>query len=125
MIFGIGTDIVENKRIADSINSYGDKFLNKIYTKQEIKYCSSKVDSVLSYAVRFCAKEAFLKALGTGFDGKVSFKDIGVIKDKAGKPFIERTEVIEKVFLEKNIKVCHVSLSHVKEYSIAYVVLEN
>ena len=87
-IFGIGTDIVNTNRIKKSINLYGKKFKNKIYSENEIIYCEKKKNSISYYAKRFAAKEAFSKALGTGIQKNVNFKDIEVSNNKFGKPSI-------------------------------------
>ena len=87
-IFGIGTDIVSIKRIEKSLKSKGSKFKNKIFTKNEIAYCEKKNNSCAHFAKRFAAKEALSKALGTGFQKDVIFKNIQVQNDNKGKPYI-------------------------------------
>ena len=86
---GIGQDICDVKRIESTINRFGDRFKNRIYSVREIKKCESRFNSVDSYARRFAAKEACSKALGTGFKKGVFYKDIEVINLKSGKPTIE------------------------------------
>ena len=92
MIFGIGIDIVDIVRIRRVISEYGDKFLNHIYTEEEIKYCESfkdKKDSkYLHYAARFAAKEAFSKAIGTGIGAECKLKEISIVNNEKGQPFI-------------------------------------
>jgi holo-[acyl-carrier protein] synthase len=85
MIIGIGIDIVQNDRIEELINKYGDRFLKKIYTKDEIDYCQSKNNFAASFAARFAAKEAVLKALGTGMRNN-SWHEIEILNDELGKP---------------------------------------
>ena len=96
MILGNGIDLIKNQRIAALIDKYGEHFLNKIYTKNEIKYCRTKSDSAVSFAAGFAAKEALLKALGTGMRNN-SWKDIEVNNNELGKPEINlsgKTEVL-------------------------------
>ncbi|MBU0651222.1 holo-ACP synthase, partial [bacterium] len=95
MIYGIGADIVENKRIENILKESDQKFLDRVFTAQEIVYAKSKKNPVPFFAVRFAAKEAFLKALGTGLRGNISLKDIEVIKDDLGKPEIVVNDVIK------------------------------
>lgn len=122
MIYGIGTDIIEISRIRRSIKKFGDKFLSRIYTKNEIAYCSIKKDNYESFAARFAAKEAFSKAIGTGFDGKIRFKDIEVLNTEKGKPYIVLYNSIKEKL--KN-HICHISLSHSNDNAIAFVTIEN
>ena len=86
MIFGIGQDLCDSKRIEATLEKHGDRFKNRIYTKNEIKKCDSRKNYVDSYARRFAAKEACSKALGTGFKRGVFYKDIEVVNLKSGKP---------------------------------------
>jgi len=124
MIRGIGIDIIENNRIKKSIDKFGNLFLEKIFSSQEIEYCQKKFDSFSSFAVRFACKEAFLKALGTGIRGNLLLKDIYVINDEFGKPYVFINDKIKVIFNKHNISKCHISLSHSKEFSVAQVILE-
>lgn len=116
----VGNDIIEVSRIKESIESLGDKFLNRVYTDKEIKYCISK--NVMKYehfAARFAAKEAVFKAISTLLENKFSigFKNIEILNDEKGKPFVNLLNVdIKKVNID-------VSLSHVKEYAIATAIV--
>ncbi len=118
--FAVGIDIIEIDRVADVIARHGDRFLNRIYTADEIKHCRGRVSEL---AARFAAKEAVMKALGTGVRG-VGWRDIEVLPNRRGKPLIflygrgaARAETIELRGLE-------VSLTHSREYAIASVVGE-
>jgi|TARA_B110000438_G_C15203063_1_gene389559 holo-[acyl-carrier protein] synthase len=102
-IFGIGTDIVNIKRLEKSLKKNGDKFINRIFTKKEINYCESKINSSSNYAKRFAAKEALSKALGTGFRKNITFKNIVISNNKYGKPFIILKGPVD-TFLKKKIK---------------------
>ena len=123
-ILGIGVDIVENNRIKKSINN--KKFIDKIYTENEI-YLSKKIKNKTNFfAKRFAAKEAFVKSIGIGFRKGINFKDISVKKNKLGKPIITYNNKVKKIlnkkFKSKKFNV-HVSLSDEKYYSIAYVIV--
>ena len=87
-IFGIGTDIVNIKRIDNSLKKYGSHFKNRIFSKKEIIYCEKRKNSSAFYAKRFAAKEAFSKALGTGIKKGIYFKNIEITNDDLGKPSI-------------------------------------
>lgn len=122
MIIGIGTDIVEVARIAKSIEKIA--FRVKVFSKIEITYCETKKNKAESYAARFAAKEAFFKALGTGWRGGMAFNEVEIKNDKLGKPTLNITGKTAKIIKKINIKTIHVSLSHTKETAIAMVVLE-
>lgn len=122
MIIGIGTDIAEVPRIAKSIEN--NSFKEKVFSKVEIAYCESKANSAESFAARFAAKEAFFKALGTGWRGGMAFNEVEVVNDELGKPTLVIVGTTAEIIKEKNIKVIHVSLSHIKDMAMATVVLE-
>ena len=123
MIFGIGTDIIEVKRVKRLIEK-GSRFKERIFTSREIEYCDSKRNSAENYAARFAAKEAFLKAIGTGWRGGFTFKDVEILKDKLGKPEIRLHGKAEKFVKDQKISKVQVSLSHIKEFANAVVTLE-
>jgi len=108
-IFGIGTDIVNIKRMEKSLKKNGKPFKDRIFSKNEISYCEKKNKSISYYAKRFAAKEALSKALGTGIRKGINFKDIEVLNDIYGKPSIKLKGSTSK-FLKKKIKT--------KKYSI-------
>lgn len=122
MIYGIGTDIIEVKRIREAIEKYGDRFLNRIYTKIEQDYCEAfKSKKYLHYAARFAAKESFSKAIGTGLSQGFSFTEVGIINEKSGEPRLALTGDMKLKWGElKTI----VSLSHTEEYAVAYLIME-
>jgi len=114
-----GTDIIEVERIKDSIEKLGDKFLNRVFTENEIKYCEEKkITKYEHYAARFAAKEAIFKAISPLLDNKFSidWTDIEILNDNQGRPYA----VMSKENL-KNINM-DISLSHIKEYAIATAV---
>ena len=102
-IFGIGTDIVNIKRLQKSLKKNGNKFKNKVFTQSEINYCQSKKNSSAYYAKRFAAKEAFAKALGTGFRKNITFKNIVISNNNYGKPTINIKGPVNS-YLKKKIK---------------------
>ena len=101
-IFGIGTDIVNIKRMEKSLKQYGSKFKNNIFSKNEIIYCEKKKNSVAFYAKRFAAKEALSKALGTGIRKGINFKHIEVSNDIYGKPSIRLKGAVGNYLKKKN-----------------------
>ena len=125
-IIGNGVDIVDNKRIEKLL--LNNNFLNRIFTYNEIKYSKKSQNKINFFAKRFAAKEAFVKALGTGFRNNINFSDIEIINNKKGKPEIKISKkiknLISRKFKSKKPKI-YVSLSDEKNHSIAYVILEN
>tara|TARA_B100001765_G_C19428975_1_gene304714 strand:+ start:136 stop:531 length:396 start_codon:yes stop_codon:yes gene_type:complete len=125
-IFGIGTDIVNIKRIEKSIKKYGSKFIHKVFSKNEIIYCKKKKHPISFYAKRFAAKEAFSKALGTGIRKDVNFKNIEIFNNNYGKPQIRLKGPVDN-YLKKKIKnkkyVIHLSLSDDNPWAQATVII--
>lgn len=120
-----GVDIIEIDRIKHSLESTGDAFRNRVYTKREIEYCESKkVVRYQSYAARFAAKEAVAKAFGTGISEGVEFKDIEILNDDKGKPFILLDGRAKEVFDQLGGQTISLSISHCHQYAVAYVILE-
>lgn len=122
MVIGIGTDIVEVQRISKSIES--NDFKVRVFSASEIAYCEGKVNKAEHYAARFSAKEAFLKAIGTGLRGDIALKEIEVINDELGKPSIKLNGKSSDIHSSKNIQAIHLTLSHVKDLAVAMVVVE-
>ena len=125
-ILGVGIDIVENKRIKKLLLKKKIKFEKKIFTKNEIAYCNKKSNLVGCYSKRFAAKEAFVKALGTGFRYNINFNDIEVIKNVNGNPRIavnkKETSKIKTFFKVKKFNI-FLSISDEKKYAIASIVI--
>ena len=123
-IFGIGTDIVSIDRIKKSIKN--QKFLNRVYNKKEISKCRKILKFDHCFAKRFAAKEAFSKALGTGISKGINFKEIIVLNEKNGKPFIRvlgiTKRIVEKKIKKKKYKIS-LSLSDEKNYAVAFVTI--
>ena len=124
MIFGIGTDIIEVERIGKRLEK-SDALKQKIYTLREQKYCEKgKVTVFQCYAARFAAKEAFFKALGTGYRYGMAFHEIEVLNDELGKPFVIPHGKVKEYLEKNNVHSTHLSISHVKETAVAMVVME-
>jgi holo-[acyl-carrier protein] synthase len=124
MITGIGTDIAEVERVAEKIKKENG-FRELIFTPHEIAYCEKQGAKYESYAVRFAAKEAMLKALGTGWgNGSVNFDEIEVRNNEVGKPEIYLIGNAAVQYERLHIKKIFVSLSHIKTTAIAMVVVE-
>ena len=125
-ILGIGVDIIENKRIKSSIRNH--KFKDRIYSPKELKQSILSKDKVKYFSKRFAAKEAFAKALGTGFRNNLNFKDIEIINDKLGKPYYTKTKKITKL-IKKEFKVksfnCFLSISDENNYSTAFTIIQS
>jgi holo-[acyl-carrier protein] synthase len=124
-ILGIGVDIIQNKRIKASIRNH--KFKDRIFSSKELKLSSYSKNKIGFFSKRFAAKEAFAKALGTGFRNNLNFKDIEIMNDKLGKPYYAKTKkitnIIRKEFRVKNFN-CFLSISDEKEYSTAFAIIE-
>ena len=122
---GIGVDIIENKRVKKSL--LNKKFVSRIFSNSEINDSKKSVNKSGFFSKRFAAKEAFSKALGTGFRNGLNFKDISIINDKFGKPFIKKSNKInnfmKKKFKTKKINI-FLSISDEKNHSVAFVILE-
>ena len=125
MIVGTGIDIAEVPRIAEVIARYGDRFLRKIFTEGEIRYCSSKANRVERFAARFAAKEAAMKALGTGWNHGVRFRDVEVSRQPGKRPTITFHGKAAEFAAKLGAKNIALSLSHTAEQAIAQVILEN
>lgn len=123
MVFGIGTDIIEIQRIERALRRTG-RLKQKIFTPREIEYCELRGKSAQHFAARFAAKEAFLKAMGTGWHGGHRFDEIEVINDQRGKPEAVVHGKVKAYCEENRVGGVYVSLSHIKELAIAIVVLE-
>ena len=125
-ILGTGIDIVENYRLKKLLLKKKSNFKNKIFTNNEIAYCEKKSNITNCYSKRFAAKEAFVKALGTGFRKNINFKDIEVLKNHYGKPYLLiNKKVINKIKTSFKVKKFNIllSISDENKYSIASVII--
>ncbi len=125
-ILGTGIDIVENYRLKEILLKKKSNFKKKIFTINEVAYCEKKSNSISCYAKRFAAKEAFVKALGIGFRKNINFKNIEVVNNTYGKPYIsinkKITNKIKTLFKVKKFNIL-LSISDEKKYSIASVII--
>lgn len=125
MILGTGIDIAEVPRIAAAIESFGERFLRRIYTEGEIRYCDSKTNRVERYAARFAAKEAGMKALGTGWSRGVRWRDIEVQRQPGGRPTLVFHGRAGEIATQLGVARAALSLSHTRDQAIAHVILES
>src|SRR3982751_3460302 len=123
-IVGTGIDITEVPRIAAAIARHGERFLQRVFTAAEIRYCESKRNKSERYAARFAAKEAAMKAIGTGWRHGVTWKDIEVKRAPGGRPVLSFTGVAAAFYAKLGATNSHLSLTHTADSAMAYVVLE-
>ena len=124
-ILGIGVDVIENKRIRSLIKN--KTFVNRIFGFNEVKISNKILNKTNYFAKRFAAKEAFAKAIGTGFRSQLNFKDIEILNDKIGKPYYLKTKkldwIIHKKFKQKKYNL-FLSISDENDYSVAFTILQ-
>ena len=120
-LLSIGVDICDIKRIREIEEKFKNKFLMRIFTSGEIVYCEKKYDKHSSYAARFAAKEAFLKAIGTGLRDGFQWKDIEIDNDDLGNPFFKLHGQTAKLISNRDV---HLSISHTDRDAIAFVIIE-
>jgi len=125
MVVGSGIDITEVARIAQSIDRFGERFLNRVFTPAEIAYCQSKKNSVERFAARFAAKEAAMKAIGTGLRRGVTWHDVEVSREASGKPILLFHGMAAEFAKKLGMKNAALSLTHTKETAMAMVILED
>jgi len=123
LVFGIGTDIIEVERIEKQLEK-NSGLKEKLFTPHEIAYCENKKNKAQHYAARFAAKEAFLKAIGTGWRDGLQFNEIEVTNDKMGKPMIVLSGKTKDFVNQINITNIQVSLTHIKDVVNAIVIVE-
>ncbi len=123
MIYGIGIDNIEVDRVAKSLSTLAS-FKTNIFTPQEIQYCDSKLKNTESYAARFAGKEAFFKALGTGWRDQLKWTDLSIVPDELGKPVFHAEGKASEILKQIGVTTIHVSLTHLKTIASAVVILE-
>lgn len=124
MIAGIGVDIVNVAVIEDSISTYGDRYLERVFTTEEIEYCRSGANSSQRFAARVAAKEAAMKALGTGWESGVEWLSFEVKSEPSGRPILLLRGEAAEIAEQRGINHTWISLAHNPAYAIAEVVLE-
>jgi holo-[acyl-carrier protein] synthase len=124
MIVGTGVDICEVPRIAQSIARFGDRFLERVFTAEEIRYCRSKKNSTERFAARFAAKEAAMKALGTGQRQGVIWRDIEVAHALGGRPILRLSGIAAEIARKLGVNRTSLSLTHTESTAMATVIFE-
>ena len=119
-VLGIGTDIIQCLRITRMIEKHGETFLTRVYTENEIAYCSGRKAANQHYAGRWAAKEAVLKALGTGWAHGIQWTDVEVVNQQGGKPNIVLTGKAKEISSQQGIVEMMISISHCRNYAVAY-----
>ena len=124
MIVGIGLDLIEPGRLAQSLEQHGERFEQRVFTPAEIADCAPRADRVQALAVRFAAKEACMKALRTGWSRGLGFRQIEVVRTGDGPPEIKLTGAAAERAREMGVKTVHVTLTHQPSMAAAVVILE-
>jgi len=124
MIVGTGIDIAEVPRISQAMERFGERFLLRIFTAGEMRYCDSKANRVERYAARFAAKEAAMKALGTGWNHGVRWRDCEVVRKPGGRPTLMFHGKAGEFAAKLGVKNISLSLTHTAEQAMASVILE-
>jgi holo-[acyl-carrier protein] synthase len=125
MIVGTGVDLAEVPRIKASIERFGEKFIHRIYTPLEIAYVERKANKFERYAARFAAKEAGMKAIGTGWRRGVTWQDFEVVNLPSGKPTLRFRGVAAEVVAQLRVRNVSLSITHTAELGMAHVILED
>ena len=121
-VIGIGTDITECLRIARMIERHGDLFINRVYTPAEIRYCQNRKQTTEHFTGRWAAKEAVLKALGTGWRRGISWRDVEVVNEPGGKPIVSVHGGAKQVVEDLGITRLLISISHCRTHATAYAI---
>jgi holo-[acyl-carrier protein] synthase len=126
MVLGLGTDLIETKRMQQSIDRFGERFLDRVFTAGEIEYCMrKKKNSAESFAARFAAKEAGAKALGTGISRGVSWKEFEVRREASGRPTLHMSGRAQEIAEAMGVKRVQLSLTHTRDWAMAVVITED
>lgn len=123
MIYGIGTDLIEVERVAEKM-SKNSGFTELVFSMNEMAYCETKTNKYEHYAARFAAKEAFFKALGTGWKNGTAFNEVEIVHNENGKPAINLTGNTAQTIALMKLGKIHVSIAHLKTMASAYVIIE-
>ena len=124
MIIATGIDLIEISRIADVFARQGERFRRRVFTEAEIEYCEARASRFASYAARFAAKEAAMKALKTGWGDRVAWRDIEVVRDERGAPSLKLRGRALEVMTRLGATRTHLSLAHSNDLAMAQVILE-
>jgi holo-[acyl-carrier protein] synthase len=123
-VLGIGVDLVENVRIQHSLDRFGERFLQRVFTAGEIEYSQSMKYPERHLAARFAAKEAVSKAFGTGIGRAMGWKDIDVHRKASGEPFVVLEGGAKKLAEERRVSKVSITLSHTEHHAMAMIVME-
>ena len=121
-VIGIGTDITECLRIARMIERHGDLFINRVYTAEEIRYCRNRKQTTEHFTGRWAAKEAVLKALGTGWRRGISWRDVEILNEPGGKPIVNVHGGAKSVVEQLGITRLQISISHCHTHATAFAI---
>ena len=124
VIRGMGLDMVEIARFRAALRRHGRRFLEKVFTPAEQRYCAGRPKSVSHYAARFAAKEAVLKALGTGWSGGIRWTDVEVVRARTGAVTVRLTGEAKRAAARKRIRTVHLSMTHTESAAAATAVAE-
>ena len=125
MIVGMGIDVAEVERIRAVIESQKERFLHRVYTDKEIAYCEQFKNKFERYAARFAAKEAAMKALGTGWSRGVRWRDVEVVRERGGRPGLSLKGEAKKIADALGVKHIALSITHTADQAIAHVIFES
>lgn len=124
MILGIGTDLAEVDRIEQSIVKFGERFLTRVYTQRERQYSLRKKNSAERFAARFAAKEAGMKAIGTGWRRGVTWQDFEVVNERSGRPTLQLSGAAAEIATTLGVIRISLSMTHTANVAMAVVILE-
>ena len=124
MILGVGSDLIDIRRIEAAIARFGDRFIDRIFTEAERRRCERRANPGPSYARRFAAKEAVSKAFGTGIGKAMGWRSIDIQKKPSGEPFLVLSGPAEELATKRGVTAALVTLSHTEHHAVACVVLE-
>ena len=124
MIAGVGIDLVESARFKAALSRQGERLLAKLFTRDERRYCEDKWNRIAHYSARFAAKEAVLKALGTGWSGGIRWTDVEVVHDESGAVSARLSGRARDAARKRKIRTIHINITHTERYSAAMAVAE-
>jgi holo-[acyl-carrier protein] synthase len=124
MIVGTGVDITDVARIKAAVERFGDRFLERVFTPEEVRYCTAKANPAEPLAARFAAKEAGMKALGTGLRHGITWHDVEVVRQPGGRPAVRFSGKAADFAQRLGCKRAHLSLTHTADQAMAFVILE-
>lgn len=124
MILGLGVDLVETRRLEEALRRHGSRFEDRVFTPGERRECAGRADQAQRLSARFAAKEACLKALGTGWSGGVGFRDVEVVRSRDGRPEIQLSGAAAARAARLGVRAVHLSLTHQPGAAAAVVILE-